>query len=215
VKSTRPLPAVARARGRKPILAGDPKDRLYEAALECFARDGVRSTTMESIAARAGVTRTAIYHYFPSKREVILEVITRQATQIITRIRRQVARRDGLDAVIHAAYLGTKASIENPHVQAITRGDAGPHAAQLLRHQRFTTIERDFWTPLLTRAQDTGELRTDRPLDEIIDWIVFHQFTHAAHAPELGLTDSEIRTRTRTYLAAALAGQAPATPIDR
>src|SRR5439155_9908929 len=44
-----------------------------------FARMGYGGTRIEDIAAEAGTSRTAVYHYFPSKREIFIE-IGREAT---------------------------------------------------------------------------------------------------------------------------------------
>jgi AcrR family transcriptional regulator len=41
--------------------------RIREAALELFARDGVRATSMRSVAARAGVSPSLVVHHFGTK----------------------------------------------------------------------------------------------------------------------------------------------------
>ncbi len=49
--------------------------QLLEAALTAFARDGVSATTMDSIAATAGVSKPLVYQYFPNKRAALLAVV--------------------------------------------------------------------------------------------------------------------------------------------
>lgn len=41
--------------------------RIREAALELFARDGVRATSMRSVAAKAGVSPSLVVHHFGTK----------------------------------------------------------------------------------------------------------------------------------------------------
>ena len=53
----------------------DRMQRLLEAALEVFARDGYRTATIDEVAAAAGVTKGAIYHYFDTKEALLLRVI--------------------------------------------------------------------------------------------------------------------------------------------
>lgn len=48
---------------------------LLEAALQVFARNGYRSTTLDEVAEAAGVTKGAIYHYFDTKEALLLGVI--------------------------------------------------------------------------------------------------------------------------------------------
>jgi AcrR family transcriptional regulator len=55
-----------------------PQERpqeLLKAALEVFARNGYRNTTLEEIGEAAGVTKGAIYHYFANKESLLLAVI--------------------------------------------------------------------------------------------------------------------------------------------
>jgi AcrR family transcriptional regulator len=53
----------------------DRMQRLLEAALEVFARDGYRTATIDDVAEAAGVTKGAIYHYFDTKEALLLRVI--------------------------------------------------------------------------------------------------------------------------------------------
>ena len=48
---------------------------LLEAALQVFARNGYRNTTLDEVAEAAGVTKGAIYHYFDTKEALLLGVI--------------------------------------------------------------------------------------------------------------------------------------------
>jgi AcrR family transcriptional regulator len=46
--------------------------RILRAAVACFARQGYYRTTMEEIAAEAGIAKGAAYVYFPSKEAIFL-----------------------------------------------------------------------------------------------------------------------------------------------
>lgn len=49
--------------------------RVLEAALIMFAEGGVHATTLEDVAARAGVTRGAVYWHFADKATLVAEVL--------------------------------------------------------------------------------------------------------------------------------------------
>lgn len=73
---------------------------LEEAALALFARDGYEQTTVEEIAAEAGVSVRTFFRYFSGKRHVLFGDV---AFERITRLRRLLAARpageDPLDSV--------------------------------------------------------------------------------------------------------------------
>ena len=50
------------------------REKLIEAAVDCFERLGFEETTTAMIAAEAGVAVGTVYNYFTDKREIILEL---------------------------------------------------------------------------------------------------------------------------------------------
>ena len=46
------------------------RSNIISAARECFTKDGYEDTHTDNILERAGVSRGAMYHHFPSKRDV-------------------------------------------------------------------------------------------------------------------------------------------------
>ena len=50
---------------------GDLRRALLETAAGMIDEEGVESISMRKLAARAGVSRTAAYHYFPNKQEML------------------------------------------------------------------------------------------------------------------------------------------------
>jgi AcrR family transcriptional regulator len=59
--------------GRLP--AAERRDQLLAVALEVFASQGFHATSMNEIAAAAGVTKPVLYQHFPSKRDLYLELL--------------------------------------------------------------------------------------------------------------------------------------------
>jgi AcrR family transcriptional regulator len=58
----------------------ETRKKLYHAAIEIFCRDGVSNCRIEDIALKAEVSRAAFYFHFPSKDDVLLEML-REAEQ--------------------------------------------------------------------------------------------------------------------------------------
>lgn len=62
-------------------------DRILDAALVAFARDGLRGTRIEAIAETAGMSKTNLLYYFPSKEELYKAALTRMLDIWLTPLR--------------------------------------------------------------------------------------------------------------------------------
>jgi len=65
--------------GNRPKTEGEAKERLCEAALECFIRHGYEKTSMSDIAKEAGIARPTLYKHFKTKTEMLFTAIDLQA----------------------------------------------------------------------------------------------------------------------------------------
>jgi TetR/AcrR family transcriptional regulator, acrAB operon repressor len=70
---------------------------ILAAARKVFARQGVTRTTLEEVAAAAGVTRGAIYWHFSDKTELFFAMREQVAVPMIDRIDLALLRSDGSD----------------------------------------------------------------------------------------------------------------------
>lgn len=64
----------------------ETRRRLYHASLEIFARDGVANCRIEDIASKAEVSRAAFYFHFPSKDDVLLQLLLESEDEIFEAI---------------------------------------------------------------------------------------------------------------------------------
>src|SRR5260370_38476212 len=55
---------------------------LVDAARELFAADGYAATSLAAVAARANVTKGAVYHHFEGKHELFEAVFTREVERL-------------------------------------------------------------------------------------------------------------------------------------
>jgi AcrR family transcriptional regulator len=67
----------------------DTVEKLREAALELFAREGYAAVSMRAIAARTGVQAGAIYNYFPTKQDLLLDLLVGHMTALDAAWRRE------------------------------------------------------------------------------------------------------------------------------
>ncbi len=68
----------------------DSPSRILDAAIRVFARGGLAGTTMEAVAAAAGLTKGGLTHYFRSKEDLICAMLRRMEERL-TRERDDIA----------------------------------------------------------------------------------------------------------------------------
>jgi TetR/AcrR family transcriptional regulator, cholesterol catabolism regulator len=73
-----PLPEVGGSKLKKL----EVKDRISEKADDMFTRFGIRSVSMDDIAAQLGMSKKTIYQYFTDKDELVEAVIVNRITQM-------------------------------------------------------------------------------------------------------------------------------------
>lgn len=75
VSGRRAVPADAPAAGRQLLSRADRQAQLLGAAATAFARAGFAATSMDDVAAEAGVTKLIVYRNFESKEELYRSVL--------------------------------------------------------------------------------------------------------------------------------------------
>jgi AcrR family transcriptional regulator len=81
--------------------------RILDAALEQFELFGLRRSTVEDVARRAGLARVTIYRRFPTKNELVVAVIVREARRAFAEIDAAVSRVSGTEERIVEGFVVT------------------------------------------------------------------------------------------------------------
>ena len=97
---------------------------LVDAARELFARDGYDATSLDAVAARAGVTKGAVYHHFEGKRQLFEAVFTREVERMATPLADAYARKKDPWDAFHAACRAFLDECLDPGLQRIVLLDA-------------------------------------------------------------------------------------------
>ena len=90
----------------------DARGRLEKAAMELFQERGYVRTTVEEIAARAGLTERTFFRYFADKREVLFSGSKELEKGIVDRIESAPQAASPLDAVT-SAFEGAAADLQD------------------------------------------------------------------------------------------------------
>lgn len=112
--------------------------RILDATREVFLTRGYAGTTIDEIATTAGISRASFYTYFPTKRDVLLAVGARSASEALLLVR-SLAKADrspaGLDewAGRYLALLDVHGAFAFGWTQA-AQGDTGIRVAGMRTH---------------------------------------------------------------------------------
>jgi TetR/AcrR family transcriptional regulator len=170
------------------------RGEILHSALRAFRENGYHATTLDDIAARLGVHKTALYHYFPDK-ESILYVCHRESLVEVARLLEEArARYDG--PAERLAFLVRE------HVRVMTDTlEGSPLAFEVTAltpaHQAEIIALRDRYERelrrLVARGMKSGEFRRVNPKTAVfailgaINWIArWYRPGGSLHAPQLG-----------------------------
>ena len=113
-------PVQKRARaGRPPTLAA-PRERILEEAAKLFARSGYDGSSISDLAAAIGVSKAAIYHYYPTKQDIYDAIILEVLEGLTQTVGRDVTAAEGGVARLRAFMVGHARYFEQHHAQFVT-----------------------------------------------------------------------------------------------
>lgn len=178
--------------------------RLLDAAYEQFCRMGIRRSTMEDVARRAGVARITVYRRFDNKDALVQHVIRREFRryfdQFIVDIRQadSVAERvvvgfvSSLQAIRHNPLIGGLLETEPDSVIPSMTNDGG---------QTLATIQR-FVADRLRREQRGGHVSEDVQVEVVAELMVRTAASFLlipSHVVDLD-DESQLRNLATTFL---------------
>lgn len=116
----------------------DRKTRILDAAERCFVRAGFHRTTMQHVAAEAGMSAGNLYRYFPSKDAIVVGLSERDRHHIATDFRG--LEDAGGDFMAAFEHLGRKHFEDEPRAKAVLCLEIW---AEATRNPAFARISQD------------------------------------------------------------------------
>lgn len=153
-------------------------DNLLAAARSLFVSKGYRSTTLEQVAAAAGLTKGAVYFHFGAKEAVLVQLLERVEAQLIApaleilespgdpvfdkfgqflRMHGEMGVTNREDMLLLISMSIEFAELDGPAAEAIKR----------MYHRLHGAIE-----ALIKRGQASGEFRRDAPAAELASIVI-------------------------------------------
>jgi AcrR family transcriptional regulator len=138
---------------------------ILDAAARLLAEPDPMATTIDAIAAAAGVGRQTIYRWWPSKGAVLLEAMIERAAAAVP-VPDEGSLVGDLRAFLAATFAGAAAAA--PALRSVmAEAQRDPHAAELLAG--FTGERRAALREVVGRARARDELAADADVDLLVD----------------------------------------------
>ena len=152
--------------------APDKRRLILDAAVRVFARNGYHSSRVGDIAEEAGIAHGLLYHYFPSKEEVLATVFRENWSELLARFRRVEVSNEPADEKLRgiAKILLRTWRNEPALVTVMVREVArSPHLQEQVDEIReaFLVIQR-----VIERGQSERVFRTDVDA-RLASWIFY------------------------------------------
>jgi AcrR family transcriptional regulator len=162
------------ARQRAPS-GGAPAElgrQIVQAALACYARFGVRKSTLEDIAKEAGISRATIYRYFPNKDTLLRVVISQEVARILSSIQQELKKNLPIDEKLARALLALESELAGHKVlHAVLEIEPELLLPQLTVDGRASlTMLSSVILPALRKASRNGEIENSA-LGEKSEWV--------------------------------------------
>lgn len=150
--------------------------RLLHTALDCFASDGYRASSMRVIAARAGVSLSHAYYYFSSKEDIVARLLLNLRTEQSEQCYAALDEGNTLESNIRAVFTAGLSVMQPYH-------EFGPAflkvlLSQDLMEQELATIEFSLWERAVAGARPLPPLGIRRDLPKFL-WLLSRQLFSA------------------------------------
>jgi AcrR family transcriptional regulator len=181
-------PAPAR-RGRP----GHSLDTLLDAAVALFNERGYEATSMDELAARLGVTKSAIYHHVPSKVELLRLALDRALDALFALTEETGATTgpaiDRLEYVVRGSVRVLAAELPFVTLLLRLRGNSEIERTALHRRREFDRVV----TGIVRAAEHEGDVRADVD-PAVISRLLFGTVNSLTewYRPDRGLTADDL-----------------------
>ncbi len=145
--------------------------RIVEAAGAVFRRRGLPGGTMDEIAREIGVSKGALYLYFPTKARLLAAVQEELRDHYVGLLERQLARGDPAEGFVRALdrILQGEFDVSVWH-QLVTEAIVDPEIREVLRQD--ARADRKNIHRLLEQLARQGRIRPAGPMEDTVDTIL-------------------------------------------
>ena len=154
-------------------MSKDPVNTILAAARECYLEDGISQTGMREVAAAAGVARSTLYRYFPSRDDVLVAVIKQEMQAANIAIQDKLTRfAEPADVIVEGLLLALREIPRRPLLYAVFASDEDARARRVVCSSELIV---DFGEQLMDNviqpALELGLLQDKVRPEIMVEWV--------------------------------------------
>jgi AcrR family transcriptional regulator len=144
-----------------PARASAQRERILDAALTCFAREGFHAATMQDIVSESGLSPGAIYGYFKGKTDVVMAIASERHAMERRRMEHALAAANletSLVRLVEGFVLGLRDPLEHRWRRLAVQLWAESLSSRPLKREALGGVAQaiEVLSPLIVRAQHEG-----------------------------------------------------------
>lgn len=147
----------------------DRRRQILDRAGEIFAVKGISATTIREIGDAVGVRSGALYHYFPSKDAIVVEIVRAYLEDLMSDVR-AIDESEPIQRVKALAVIALKSSHKHPYATSIWRREGDYIRATILEKGALDELFGQFekqWSDTLASGVAAGTFRADVDIDVV------------------------------------------------
>ena len=163
------------------VLSGnldEAREQIMVAAETVFTRFGVAKTTMDDIGREAGVSRPTVYRYFGDRDTLISAIIERRSRMLFAKAREFLFLQPTFaDQLVEGLIFLVDRGRSDPLIRILVSPEHMQMAERLVGSSGLAArLTAEMWGPVLERALENGDIRTDVDIQKMSEWIALVQF---------------------------------------
>jgi AcrR family transcriptional regulator len=182
------------------------REKLLDAAEECFTRFGLSRTSIEDVAREAKVSRSTVYRYFEGRNELVAAAYMRESAEVFERVKVLMGE-DGTfaDRVVRVTVRAINALRSGRHFPMLFNSDGALLSSQaIIASKMFYEAGHAAMQPFFEDAQSRGELPVGLDLDDFIEWHLRLVFSFAMFDSPMPRDQQSLSRLLKTFIAPAL-----------
>jgi len=184
----------------------DPRRVILAAAKRCYLAEGISATGMKEVAARAGVARSTLYRYFPSRDDLLVATIKQEMAALNQKIRKKMADfHQPADLVVEGLIVAIKEVPRRPLLRAVFASEQDSRARRVVWSSPvIVDFGEELMDHVIRPAQDAQILQDSVRPEILVEWVYRLLLSFLTLPSNWVKSDEQLRTTLHALLVPVL-----------